>query len=145
MEPVFDHERLEVYRLELAFLAWSTELLKDLRSVNSTMFTEIRTQMERSSLSSLLNTAEGNGKRYKRLRAKFFDDARGSAMESASCLDALVAIGAAAQENILPGKQMLIRIVQMLTKLVQLYEAESAREEQAEYRVEHQFVDEDNV
>lgn len=139
MEPAFDHEKLEVYQLELSFLTWSTELLKGLRSMNSTMFTEIRTQMERSSLSSLLNTAEGNGKRYKRLRAKFFDNARGSAMESASCLDALVAIGATTRESIGPGKQMLLRIVQMLTKLVQMYEADSVREEQTEYRVEGEY------
>ncbi len=145
MDPVFDHEKLEVYQLELSFLTWSTELLKELRSMNSTMFTEIRTQMERSSLSSLLNTAEGNGKRYKRLRAKFFDDARGSAMESASCLDALVAIGATTRDAIGPGKQMLIRIVQMLTKLVQMYEADSVREEPTEYRVDSEFRYGDDV
>ena len=41
----------------------------------------------------LLNTAEGNGRRQGRQRAKFFDDARGSAIECAACLDASVAKG----------------------------------------------------
>jgi hypothetical protein len=39
----------------------------------------------------LLNTAEGNGKRQGKQRAKFFDDARGPAVECAACLDALAA------------------------------------------------------
>lgn len=48
-------------------------------------------QLDRASLSILLNTTEGNGKRQKQGRAKFFDDARGSATECAVCLDALIA------------------------------------------------------
>jgi hypothetical protein len=40
---------------------------------------ELIEQLNRASLSMLLNTAEGNGKRHGRHRAKFFDDARGSA------------------------------------------------------------------
>jgi four helix bundle protein len=51
---------------------------------------ELIEQLDRASLSVLLNTAEGNGKRQGQ-RAKFFDDARGSAFECAACLDASVA------------------------------------------------------
>jgi hypothetical protein len=42
-------------------------------------------------ISVLLNTAEGNGKRRGLQRARFFDDARGSAVECATCLDVSVA------------------------------------------------------
>jgi four helix bundle protein len=36
-----------------------------------------------------LNPAEGHGRRQGRQRAKFFDDARGSAIECAACLEAI--------------------------------------------------------
>ena len=61
---------------------------------------EASDHLDRASLSIVLNTAEGNGKRRKLIRAKFFDDARGSATECAACLDALVAKGVATKERI---------------------------------------------
>jgi four helix bundle protein len=82
----------------------------------------------------LLNTAEGNGKRQTKVRAKFFDDARGSATECAACLDALVAKNAVRLEVIVDGKRLLFRIVSMLSKLVDLFSADGAvREESGEY------------
>jgi len=116
---MFDHEKLDVYQLELAFVGWVTELLDELKQEPRTR--EVRDQLDRASLSSLLNTAEGNGKRQKQVRAKFFDDARGSATECAACLDALVAKRDCPVERVTPGKEILVRIAQMLTKLVQLY------------------------
>ena len=83
---------------------------------------ELREQLDRASLSALLNTAEGNGRRQGRQRAKFFDDTRGSAIECAACLDASVAKGFTFSERIQPGKEMLIRIVAMLTKLVERFD-----------------------
>src|SRR5437867_619315 len=65
----------------------------------------------------LESAAEGNRRRQGRQRAKFFDDARGSAIECAACLDASVAKGFAFSERIRSGKEMLVRIVAMLTKL----------------------------
>ncbi|MGV3723532.1 MAG: four helix bundle protein [Actinomycetota bacterium] len=121
---MFDHEKLDVYQLELAFLGWVTALLDELKAEPRTR--EVRDQLDRASLSSLLNTAEGNGKRQKQVRARFFDDARGSATECAACLDALVAKKACGVERIKPGKEMLVRIAQMLTKLVQLYSSDPA-------------------
>lgn len=121
---MFDHEKLDVYQLELAFVGWVTELLAEVSSEPRTR--EVRDQLDRASLSALLNTAEGNGKRQRQIRAKFFDDARGSATECAACLDALVAKKACKVERILPGKEMLVRIAQMLTKLVQLYSPDSS-------------------
>jgi four helix bundle protein len=86
---------------------------------------EVSEQLDRASLLSLLNTAEGNGKRQRLVRAKFFDDARGSATESAACLDALVAKQACTAERVQPGKEILLRIVSILTKLVAKFEADS--------------------
>src|SRR5437773_12492674 len=91
MRTYFDHEKLDVYRLELRFIPWVTRLLLDIkqRSTNARI-ADVSDQLDRASLSALLNTAEGNGRRQRRTRAKFFDDARGSATECAACLDALV-------------------------------------------------------
>ena len=89
----FDHEKLDVYQLELKFLTWVTQFLADISGPSLAQTRELREQLDRASLSVLLNTAEGNGKRQGRQRAKFFDDARGSAIECAACLDASVAKG----------------------------------------------------
>ena len=89
---------------------------------------------DRASLSALFNTAEGNGKRQRPIRAKFFDDARGSAKECAACLDALVAKGITTDERIREGKTLLLRIVSMLTKLVHLYSGDhNIREDEEQY------------
>ncbi len=91
---MFDHEKLDVYQLELKFLAWATEFLVELGDTPSPVNKrELTDQLDRASLSALLNTAEGNGRRQGKQRAKFFDDARGSAIECAACLDASVAKG----------------------------------------------------
>jgi hypothetical protein len=67
------------------------------------------------------------GKRPGRQRAKSFDDARGSAIECAACLDASVAKRIASEDRIRPGKQMLARIVAMLTRLVDRFDANEYR------------------
>ncbi len=133
----FDHENLDVYQLELQFIAWVTPLLANLNPPPGVKVAEVTDQLDRASLSALLKTAEGNGKRQRHVRAKFFDDARGSATECAGCLDALVAKGVCAVKEIEEGKQLLLRIVSMLCKLVDLFDgAQGLREDEVEYRVE---------
>lgn len=126
--PRFDHEKLDVYGLELEFLTWVTDFLIELSQPSRIPTRELRDQLDRASLSVPLNTAEGNGRRQGRQRAKAFDDARGSAIECAACLDATVAKRLATADRIEPGKEMLFRIVSMLSKLV-------ARFDSKEYRV----------
>src|SRR5205823_9253270 len=70
------------------FIKWSCPLshgrrvlLSEIRAAGEGLYREVCDQLDRASLSSLLNTAEGNGKRQGKQRAKFFDDARGSAVE----------------------------------------------------------------
>jgi 23S rRNA-intervening sequence protein len=77
MEPIFDHEKLDVYGLELQFVAWTTDFLIEASQSFVPHRRELLDQLERACLSVLLNTAEGNGKRKGLQRAKFFDDARG--------------------------------------------------------------------
>lgn len=133
---MFDHEKLDVYQLELQFIAWVTVLLEEVTQSAVGKTREVCDQLDRASLSALLNTAEGNGKRQRPVRAKFFDDARGSATECAACLDALVAKRATVEERILEGKKMLVRIVSMLCGLVERFDsATHLQEEPIEYRL----------
>ena len=123
MRPMFDHEGLDVYQLLLKFIAWATELLDEVKERDSAKSREVRDHLDRASLSSLFNTAEGNGKRRGQARAKYFDDARASATECAACLDALVAKGLCVEGRVIEGKRMLARVVGMLFRLVEMFDS----------------------
>src|ERR1700747_813580 len=130
---MFDHEKLDVYQLELKFLGWATEFLVEIADVRSPVNKcELSDHLDRASLSALLNTAEGNGRRQGKQRAKFFDDARGSAFECAACLDASVAKAFTSLDRIQAGKEMLVRIVAMLTKLLMRFDPEQYRSTRAQ-------------
>src|ERR1044071_6942757 len=144
-EPIFDHERLDVYQVELLFIVWAAVLFTEGRNAALGFHREVCDQLDRASLSSLLNTAEGNGKRQGKQRAKFFDDARGSAVECAACLDALAAKGLATTERIAEGKALLLRIVGMLTKLVDRFDAYRAHEGENGRRCPHESSSSSNV
>ncbi len=82
----FDHEKLNVYQSAIQFIGWASELLSELpRSC------AVHIQLERAMTSIPLNIAEGNGKYTPANRCRFFDIARGSALECAACLDVMVA------------------------------------------------------
>ena len=134
MYQQLDHEKLDVYQTELQFIAWATELMAELADspeAKTRRITETFDHLDRASLSSLFNTAEGNGRRQMKQRAKFFDDARGSATECAACLDALVSKKACSGQRIEHGKALLVRIVSMLSKLVDRFATTAqARENQ---------------
>jgi four helix bundle protein len=134
MTAQFDHEKLDAYQLALHFIAWATPLLEEAKSATGAKTREVLDQLDRASLSVLLNIAEGNGKRQRPVRAKFFDDARGSATECAACLDALVAKKVCETDRIAEGKETLVRVVATLSKLVQRFSPdEYFREEEASY------------
>ena len=128
----FDHEKLEVYQLELRFVAWSTRLMTEVREQKIPNLRETCDQLDRAALSALLNTAEGNGRRASQQRARFFDDARGSATECAACLDALVAKGACDGQRVEEGKDILISVVSILTKLVERFDRGAKKESKDE-------------
>ncbi len=133
----FDHEKLDVYQLELQFIAWVTPLIEEVKASAGSKVREVCNHLDRASLSALFNTAEGNGKRQSKLRGRFFDDARGSAAECASCLDALVAKGVCTVDRVDKGKELLHRIVSILTKLVMRFApSNEVREEVVRYNAE---------
>ncbi len=109
----FDHEKLEVYRSSIAFIAWLTDYLDAMARVG-----DIKDQLDRASNSVPLNIAEGNGKYARKDRCRYFDTAQASALECAAALDVLVAKKKLASEQIRPGKERLQEIVRMLIGLI---------------------------
>ena len=55
-QPIFDHEKLDVYQVELSLIAWSSVLLSEIRAAGEGLYREVCDQLYRASLSSLLNT-----------------------------------------------------------------------------------------
>lgn len=122
--------------MELEFIKWVTPLIEEAAKSTTGRPREVCDQLDRASLSSLLNTAEGNGKRQRQVRAKFFDDARGSATECAACLDALVAKGIVGADRIVDGKAMLLEVVCMLSGLVDRFDDSTRlQEDPVEYQM----------
>jgi four helix bundle protein len=109
----FDHERLDVYREAIAFVAWLSSLLE-----GTVRMGEVKDQLDRASTSVPLNIAEGNGKYAPKDRCRFFDIAHGSALECAAGLDILVAKSKLTLDQIRPGKERLQKIVRMLMGLI---------------------------
>jgi four helix bundle protein len=109
----FGHEQLDVYRVSIQYVAWAYKVAKSLNGIDR----HARDQLLRASQSIPLNIAEGNGKGTNADRRRYFEIARGSALECASILDCLKACEVLTVAQDKQGKTMLIRIVSMLTKL----------------------------
>lgn len=110
---MFDHEKLKVYQKALEFLEWLTPILAKLPKGLS-----VNGQLDCASTSIVMNIPEGNGKFTSRDRCKYFDIARGSALECAGGLDTLVAKQFLTKEEVYPGKLILKEIVSMLVGLI---------------------------
>ena len=109
----FDHEKLNVYRVSIDFVAWVSRLLE---SVPKSI--AVHNQLDRASTSVPLNIAEGNGKSTPKDRCRFFDTARGSALECAACLDVLVSKNLIDSKSAEYGKRILLEVVSMLVGLI---------------------------
>ena len=132
MKIYFDHEKLDVYCESIAFCGWVGEFLGTISA---------KEQLDRASTSIALNIAEGNGKFSAKDRSRFFEVARGSALECAACLDVLFARKLATEEHVVPGKERLARIVQMLVGLLRTFSGRAgvSREEEPAYRTKHDY------
>lgn len=140
-ETIFDHDRLDVYRLAIEYTGESFAVAKALSGLHR----HARDQWLRAAQSIPLNIAEGNGKRSPKDRARFLDIARGSAFECAAIQDVLVASGGLDTALSLAMKRKLKRIVSMLTRLAMRFDgvAESPAEYNAidDYEHEHRCAE----
>jgi four helix bundle protein len=129
MAHQFDHEKLDVYQASIQFVSWADELLEQLPKSLA-----VTNQLDRASTSIPLNLAEGNGKFTDKDRCRFFDIARGSALECAACLDVLVAKNRISNtDEAEEGKAQLVRIVSMLVGLIRRTSPDRVHEAQGEY------------
>jgi four helix bundle protein len=130
-EPIFDHERLDVYRLAIQYVTSSYRIAKLLNGPER----HARDQWLRAAQSIPLNIAEGNGKQSLKDKNRFFEIARGSALECAAIHGILSAFEAIDSELNRDGKTKLKRIVSMLTRLIQ--RTDSVSENLIEYEYEY--------
>lgn len=128
-KPLFDHERLFACQRAIQFAAWSSPLPETLPTRLA-----VADQLDRASTSVPLNLAEGNAKHPAPDRCRYFDTARGSALECAACLDVLVAKGKCGVEEIQAGKRLLHETVCLLVGLVRSIAPDRLGEEPGEYR-----------
>jgi len=128
--PCFDHEKLIAYQRSIQFVAWSSQLLEKFPAKLA-----VADQLDRASTSVPLSLAEGNAKHSAPDRCRYFDTARGSALECAACLDVLVAKGKCTVEEIQRGKEVLREAVSLIIGLVRSVSPDRLGEEHVEYRI----------
>ena len=110
----FGHEKLDVYRAAIEYVGWAYRLCERLKAHRNA-----KDQLLRASQAIPLNIAEGNGKATNGDRRRYFEIARGSALECAAVQDVLEICGALTESENNEAKRVLDRIVAMLTKLGQ--------------------------
>lgn len=109
-EPVLDAEKLTVYQVALDLQVLAAGLVPSQHRV-------LHDQLERASLSVVLNIAEGAGRRSRKDKRRFYAMARGSACECAAAVDVLRHRHLAPEGACATARSLALRVVQMLTKL----------------------------
>jgi four helix bundle protein len=107
---MFGFQKLDVYTCAL-------EALPLLYALADRADSDTKRQLRRAALSINLNIAEGTGRRADDQR-QFYRIARGSALESAAVIDAIRVLGLVTRDETRSVETLLVRIVSMLTKMV---------------------------
>lgn len=110
------HENLDVYQRAIEFLALAVGLIEALPKGNATLADQLR----RASLSSVLNIAEGAGKPTPGEARRHFGIARGSALECGAALDVMRLLRLGEPNTIDRGKDLLVSVVAMLSKMCRI-------------------------
>jgi len=127
MSHQFDHEKLNVYHEALDFVGHATELLERVPKRVA-----VYDQLDRASTAIPLNIAEGTGKFTPPDRCRYYNTARGSALECAACLDVLV-VKKILKQEITEAKAVLIKVVSMLVGLIKAVAPDRVCEEPGGY------------
>ncbi len=109
----FDHDKLDVYHAAIDFFALANQVIAELPKGRS----KLADQLSRAALSISSNIAEGAGEFSSDAKASFYRIACRSATECAAILDASKRIGIVSEGHHAEGRELLLRIVSMLTKL----------------------------
>ena len=106
-------QKLDVYQRAVPFLALTAEVSVDVPRGNAALLD----QLKRAACSIPWNIAEAAGRTGRADAARAYAIARGSAMECAAILDALLLLKVVDASVHAHGMELLERIVAMLTKL----------------------------
>jgi four helix bundle protein len=107
------HEKLDVYRCAIDFLALASRVLDGLPRGQAALADQLR----RAAMSIPLNVAESAGCRSGAERSRYLCIARGSAMECSAILDVCRVLALTTEGNTQEGKALLVRLVSMLTRM----------------------------
>ena len=114
----FDHEKLQVYQLSIDFVVLGDIIVERLPKGRA----YLADQLQRASTSVPLNIAEGAGE-YSRLeKSRFYRMAKRSATECAAILDVCDRLRLIEQSLYEKGREILVHVVNMLTKLAKTAE-----------------------
>lgn len=113
---MLSYEKLDVYKCAIQFLILVATILARIPRGYSFLSDELK----RASVSIVQNIPEGVGKPTEPDRSRFFGIARGSAMECVAVLDACAVLKFIGPDTLKEGKDLLERIVSMLTKMMTL-------------------------
>jgi four helix bundle protein len=111
----FDHEKLDAYQVGLDFVVLADSLASSLPRGR----THLADQLHRAATSICLNIAEGAGEFSIADKLRFYRMAKRSATECAAILDVLARLAEGEPARIRDGRQLLIRVVSILTKMAQ--------------------------
>jgi len=115
-----DCERLDAYRVAVEFQLLAASIGSGRR------LGALRDQLDRASVSIVLNIAEGSGRFTPAEKAHFYLIARGSAMECLAALSLLQARSLVAPDGYRRSRSLLKRIIAMLTRLATAMQARAA-------------------
>ena len=118
----FDFEKLDAYKAAIEFVTLSGEVIGELPPGNSNLADQLR----RAATSITLNIAEGSGEFSPGDKARFYRFARRSATECAAIYENCKCLGMIKEEKFTKGRELLLRIVQMLVKMARLFEQTGA-------------------
>ena len=106
-------QKLDVYQRGIEFLALTADISHDMPRGNAALLDQLRC----AATSITLNIAEAAGRTGKADAARTYAIARGSAMECAAVMDALLLLKVVHSTRHQRGIELLERVVAMLTKL----------------------------
>ena len=112
---LFDHEKLNVYRIAIEFVLLADEIIEHLPRGRA----YLSDQLHRAALSISLNIAEGAGEYAIDEKIRFYRMAKRSATECAGILDVCQRLELIGENQYVKGRELLIRIVSMLIKMAQ--------------------------
>jgi four helix bundle protein len=114
----FDHEKLDVFKVSIQWVILSERIASHFPRGRSSL----TDQLHRASTSIPFNIAEGAGEYAIQEKSRFYRIARRSATECSAILEVCYQLQFVNEALYVEARQLLLRIVAMLTKLAKIEE-----------------------